>query len=93
MGFVFVHISDVRFVLFRYKNLATEHVSTIPAAKPDRKTPVARVTINANELMQLLGNHQLSVLIMDCRPKSEFDESHFTKQICLNVPEEIIELG
>lgn len=60
-----------------------------------RLSPLAanKLSITVEELMQLVNNHMVGVLIMDCRPKDEFVQSHLNWNNCLNVPEEIIQKG
>lgn len=49
--------------------------------------------ITCQELFALIQDKSSSILIMDCRPKKDFQESHLHCQWCVSVPEEYITDG
>lgn len=54
--------------------------------------PEIRETINCQELYKMLEEGQ-KLLIMDCRPEFDFEQSKITYQYVLNVPSHILTIG
>lgn len=53
------------------------------------------VSIDVHEFVRLIKDPQVGVLVMDCRPREEFDASHIEPEhvLSLNVSEEIVKPG
>lgn len=66
---------------------------TLPDVPVHDFQPTPSTSITAKELIALVNNHQVGVLLMDCRPAVEFEASQLHIGNCLNVPEEIIKKG
>lgn len=54
---------------------------------------ICDTTIDVRDFLHLLMDRQIGVLVMDCRPREDFNESHITVPKCLNIPAEIVKPG
>lgn len=52
-----------------------------------------KTSITPMDLYERIQNPSNSILIMDCRPKQSFSDSHMFYQFCFNVPEENFKVG
>lgn len=80
------------------QSLANDHVEKRYQAPPQTSKIKTNVTtkreiVSVKELYDLLQMPQFGVLIMDCRPQSDFEASRIIYANCLNVPEKIIRNG
>ncbi|GAB0096117.1 Ubiquitin carboxyl-terminal hydrolase [Sergentomyia squamirostris] len=53
----------------------------------------AKSSLTSRELFDILKNDQKDVLVIDCRSREDFHESHLTFRDLLNIPEEVIMPG
>jgi USP8 dimerisation domain/Rhodanese-like domain len=54
---------------------------------------VSKRSMNCQELYEAISNRATSILIMDCRPHHDYQESHMLTDFCFNVPAEILQPG
>lgn len=50
-------------------------------------------TIDVHDFLRLIMDPQVGVLVLDCRPSDDFQESHINVFRCLNIPAEIVKPG
>lgn len=52
-----------------------------------------RTSISYTQLYELLHRKDSNIMIIDCRPEAEFNESHIIYDDCVNIPENILNNG
>lgn len=50
-------------------------------------------SITSKDLYDMINNTNLSMLILDCRPRDDYEKSKIRYNFCINIPEEILRPG
>jgi hypothetical protein len=69
-------------------NAYTKSFSFVVESAPQPEGRISPV-----DLYKYLNDKDMSLIIMDVRPGSQYDESHIKHEACISVPAEIIKPG